>query len=211
MGIIHLNEEKFNIHGVSDASTSKEYQSGTYMDGYGDVSGVIIDATPGITGTINLDLTVSVVHLDVMEQFRLSIWEKLTEQERKELEEKHSGNLKGSGFFTSVYGKFAGGGNYDHFRNSTRTFESDRTEKMEYFLQGVYNLEVTQHKITGPININPPADTGARLTILFPICKVVFKDGKTIRLISTQDLKSVDIDTKEEKGNAQGNLNIVPV
>ncbi|ODV55480.1 hypothetical protein [Lysinibacillus fusiformis] len=210
MGIIHLiDESKNGIFTTEDLKELKVYESGTFMDGYGDVSGVIIDATPGITGSINLDLTVSIVHADVMEQFRLSIWEKLTEEERKELEEKHSGNLKGSGFFTSVFGKFAGGGNYDHYRNSTRTFESDKTEKMDYFLQGVYNLEVTQHKITGKIDINPPSDFESRLKILFPLCKVVFKDGTTKKFISTNDLKSVDADTKEEKGSVKPDLNIV--
>ncbi|PHI49752.1 hypothetical protein B9T64_07165 [Bacillus halotolerans] len=190
----------------------RAYQSGTFMDGYGDVSGVIVDVTTGITGKLNLDLNVQVVHADLLEQWRLNIWEKLTEEERRQLEEKHGGKLKGKGFFTSLFGKFSGGGNYDHFKNSTRTFTSDKTEKMEFFLSSVYDLENTQHKVTANLEINVPPEFGAaRLSVLFPICKVVFSDGKTIRLINTDDLKSVDTNTKEETGNVKGDINIVPV
>jgi len=188
------------------------YDSGTITNGYGQCSGVYLTVQKGAEGNLDIDFTITTVSLDTFNQWKADTAQYFSQDQRQTLEENYGAAGLMGGFLGGAFGILFGAGDYNHYLNSSSSFQSQGQEHQEGFARSVYNLKTDQFHIKGNLHAVGVSFIPTTVTAYVQVTTIKFTDGKEINVINTDNPVAATKDGDTSGVQSQpSKLTIVPL
>ncbi|HEY9603116.1 MAG TPA: hypothetical protein V6C85_15995 [Allocoleopsis sp.] len=168
------------------------YDSGTVTNGYGQASGVYVTVQKGTSANINIDFTITTISVETFNQWKSQVSQYFNQKQSEYLEENYGGGGFMGGFFAGAFGALFGGGDYNHYKNSSSSFQTDSYEQREGFAKSVYNLNTSQFHVTGTLTAQGTSFIPATVSAYVQVTKIKFADNKELHVINTDSPVAAD-------------------
>ncbi|MED2785676.1 hypothetical protein P4261_16170 [Bacillus thuringiensis] len=215
INIVKINPNpSSNRHNASTISADEAttYSNGTFTDGYGKATSLVVEVTEGATADLMIDFTIETVAQETVKQWKEYLYQHTTESEKKTLEEGYS--IKGSAnWLMGAFGFAKGGGNYSHYENKTDDFDFSNEQFKQGFSTLIYNSKTETYNVKGNIKATGTSHIPTRATAFIQIATIKFTDGKTINVTDGQNVIVGDPKGRTDKVTSASTpvLNMTPV
>ncbi|MBD2302045.1 MULTISPECIES: hypothetical protein [Nostocales] len=163
------------------------YDSGTVTTGHGQASGVYVVVQKGTRANVNIDFTISTISEESYHYFKERVWGIFSNEEQQKLEENYGGFGMAGGLFSGMFGLLFGGGDYNHYKDKSASFNVENDEKKEEFTKNVYNLSVSEFHVTGQLIAEGTSFIPVTVSSYVQTTKLKFSDGKELHVLSLND------------------------
>ncbi|WP_414567858.1 hypothetical protein [Nostoc sp. CCY 9925] len=168
------------------------YDNGTVSNGYGQASGVYVTVQKGTSAKIDIDFTITTISVETFNQWKSQVSQYFNQQQSDYLEENYGSVGFMGGFFAGAFGALFGGGDYNHYKNSSSSFHTDSHEQQEGFAKSVYNLNTSNFHVTGTLTAEGTSFIPATVSAYVQVTKIKFADNKELHVISTDSPVAAD-------------------
>ncbi len=174
------------------APPSAVYQTGYVENGYGSAFTAGVTVQIGGTGVLNFDFTVNAISYESFNKWHSTASQYLSTSSWSYLNEHYDASAEAGGFFGGFFGAAYANGNYNHYKNTGDSFQSNGTQTQDGAAQSVYNLTNSTLHITGQLTVVGQSYIPVTATGYIQVTKITFSDQHTLYAVDAKNPIAAD-------------------
>ncbi|WP_293073656.1 hypothetical protein [Moorena sp. SIO4A5] len=192
-------------------SEEAAYESGTIQNGYGRASGVFVTVQRGTTANIDIDIELTTVSEESLNQWQEKASSYFSAQEWESITQGSRTKGRKAGLLSAIFGaKF--GGRTDYYRNSSKGYQTQSQSDREGLARSLYNLETSKFNLKGKLTAVGTSFIPVTVSAYIQATQFTFSDNSRLTVVNTENPIAADQNGSTNGANSQPtDLNLIPL
>lgn len=200
-------EEKHTQYPKADGETNA-YSSVTYQHGYGQLVKAGAYLTPGVKGTVEIDLELETYDSSSYEASTKEVKNSVSSEVHEHLEEtERSSNYSDWWFWLASFSSK----DYEHLKNSSTSSISFSDESITDSLTKNFSENKKNYSVKGSFTVEATSDMPVMVYLYIEMLNVTTADGSTTSIINSTPVAADENGDVSKAKVTDGKLNIIPI